>query len=187
MGDREQPAEDVVFGNTVESLFLRGLASRMTPRCFERVRESGIDLKQKLLSYYPRPIYYACVRAVAEELFPGVSEDQAMFQLGSAFMKGFEETLLGRAMLSAVRLMGPRRALARMSRNFRSSNNYLKADLNELAPGRAELTLNQTSGAPGYFEGVLTAGLTIAGAQNLTIARKDFDGTRCTYDVRWKT
>lgn len=177
--------EDVVFGNTVESLFLKGVGSRMTPRCYERVKEIGIDLQGKLKAYYPRQMYYACARAVANELFPLVSEDVAMFELGRAFMKGFEETMIGRAMLSAVRLMGPRRALRKMTQTFRSSNNYLTTELREIAPGHAELTLSETSGSPGYFHGVLYSGLVTAGAKNLTFERKDFDGKRCTFEIRW--
>jgi uncharacterized protein (TIGR02265 family) len=184
MAETPQPSDEVVFGNTVEALFVKALGYRITPACRERLKACGIDLDH-LASYYPREAYYACVRLLAIELFPDEDEDDAMFQLGTAFMAGFGDTLLGKAMLAAVRVMGPRRSLVKMTNNFRSSNNYLQADLRELGPGSVELTLSQTSGAPGYFAGVLTSGLNYAGARGVRVTKKEYDGVRCTYAITW--
>jgi|GEM_PF-1466338 len=178
--------EDVVFGNTVEALFLKALGSRLTPRCYERAAAAGIDLRGKLKPFYPREPYYAAVRAVAEELFPELDPERRLFEMGLAFMSGFDQTLLGKAILAAVRLIGARRMLAKMTDKFRSSNNYMKTEMVERAPGDIELTLSQTSGAPAYFEGVLTYGLRVAGAKEVHISRLKEDGTHCTFAIKWR-
>ncbi len=177
--------EEVVFGNTVDSLFRKGLGERLTPRCKERMREAGIDLDQELQAYYPREVYYACVRIAATEIFGDKDPESALYELGCAFMSGFEATLLGRALLSAVRMLGPWRMLKKMTQNFRSSNNYLMAESVKTGPGEVEITLNQVSGAPSYFEGVLAKSMKIAGAKAVEVERVEYDGTRCRFRVRW--
>jgi uncharacterized protein (TIGR02265 family) len=179
------PKEDVVFGNTVDALFLKALGRKLTMRCVERVKEAGIDLRAKLKTFYPRETYYRCVRILGEELFGELEEDRRMERLGTAFMDGFEQTLIGKATLQAVRFMGPKRTLAKMTSNFRSSNNYMQTELREEKPGDVYLTLSQTSGAPGYFEGVLTRAMAVAGAKGFEIRRAEYDGARCTYHITW--
>jgi len=183
---RAAPAEEVVFRNTVEALFHRAMGSRLTDRCVERIRMAGIDLRNRLEGFYRREVFYRCVAILGEELFPWLGSDERMVQLGTTFMDGFEQTLIGKAALQAARFMGTRRTLHRMAENYRTSNNYLQVALEEVGPGDARLTLSQTSGASGYYEGALRRGLQLAGAQGLTVRREVDDGKRCTLRVTWK-
>jgi len=186
MSASDAPAtEDVVFGNTVDALFLKALGTKLSMRCVERVKEAGIDLRSKLKLFYPRETYYRCVRILGEELFGELDEDGRMTRLGNAFMDGFERTLIGKAMITAVRFMGPKRTLAKMTTNFRSSNNYMQTELREERPGEVLITLSQTSGAPGYFEAVLARAMGFAGAKSCSIRREAYDGARCTYRITW--
>lgn len=178
-------SEDVVFGNTVEALFIHALKERLTPKCLERAREAGVDLEKKLKPFYDRETYYACVRAVAQELFPGQSHDRQMYAMGKAFMDGFHHTPMGHATIEAVKLIKPHRALERLTHNFRSSNNYMKTELIDRGPNEVELTLSQTSGAPAYFEAVLERILELTGATEVSVKRSFDDGARCTFAMRW--
>jgi len=180
------PKDEVVFKNVVESLFVRALGSKLSLRCVERIRDGGIDLRFKLTGFYLRETFYRCVRIAGEELFPGVDQDQQMVMLGTVFMEGFEQTLIGRAALTAARFMGTRRTLERMANNFRTSNNYMQVDFQEVRAGEVLLTLSQTSGVPGYFEGALRRGLLFAGARDLVVRREAYDGSRCTMRITWK-
>lgn len=177
--------DDLVFGNSVESLFQNALGHRLTPRCLERAREAGIDLARKPEAFYPRAVFYACVRAVAEELFPDRDLDGRMYEMGKAFMQGFERTSMGRATLEAMRAGGPRRALEKLALSFRAANNYMKVDFVEHGPKDVEVSLSQTSGAPGFFEAVLAEVLAITGGKNGEIHRKVDDGALCVFTVRW--
>jgi uncharacterized protein (TIGR02265 family) len=180
------PGEEVVFRNTVEALFHKAFGSKLTERCVERIRQAGIDLRNRLDGFYPREVFYRCVAILGEELFPWMGADERMVQLGTAFMDGFEQTLLGKAALQAARFIGTRRTLYRMAENYRTSNNFLQAQVEELGPGDARLKLSQTSGASGYYEGALRRGLQLTGAQGLTVRRELDDGKRCTLRVTWK-
>jgi uncharacterized protein (TIGR02265 family) len=177
--------EEVVYRATVEGLFHKALGSAITPRCRDRIRTAGIDLGERLKPAYLREVFYDCVRILGEELFPKVEPDRRMVQLGTLFMEGYEQTLVGKAALTAAKLMGTRRTLGRMTVNFETANNYMKTWLVEEGPGRARLTLSETSGAPGYFEGAIHRGLTFAGAKELTVRREAYDGHRCTLLITW--
>lgn len=180
-----QETEEVVFGNTVEALFLHALKGRLTPRCHQHARDAGIDLEQKLKPFYPREAYYACVRAVAQELFPGQPHDRQMHEMGRAFMDGFHFTPMGHAILEALKAMKPHRALERLTHSFRSSNNYMKTELVDRGPNEAEITLSQTTRAAAYFEAVLERILQLGGAKQITVERTVDDGARCTFVLRW--
>jgi uncharacterized protein (TIGR02265 family) len=179
-------AEDIVFDNTVEALFHRAVGKRLTPRCRKRLAEAGIDLSAPLRPTYPRTTFYRGVFIVTEELFPGVPRDQALFELGGIFFNGFVETLIGKAAISVMKVLGPRRTLGRMTQNFRSSNNYMETRLEERSPSHAELWLSQCSGAPTYFQGVIHRALTIIGARGLEIRVKEVEGSSCVLDISWK-
>lgn len=177
--------DEVVFDNTVDALFRRALGSKLGAGTRGRLREAGLDLDAPLRPAYPRLTYYRCVHIVAEDLYRTLPSPEAMFQLGAAFIHGFNETLLGKAVLSVVRMLGPKRTLARMDQNFRSSNNYMKTELVERGPGSFELKLSQVSGVPDYFRGVIQTALTIAGAKNLVVKVVASDGTAATLTVQW--
>jgi uncharacterized protein (TIGR02265 family) len=180
-----QETEDVVFGNTVEALFLHALKGRLTRRGYERARDAGIDLEQKLKPFYPREGYYACVRAVAQELFPGQPHDRQMYEMGRAFMDGFHHTPMGHATLEALKVMKPHRALERLTHSFRSSNNYMRTELVDRGPNEVEITLSQTTRAAAYFEAVLERILALGGAKEISLTRTVDDGARCTFVLRW--
>jgi uncharacterized protein (TIGR02265 family) len=180
------PPEEVVFRNTVEALFHKAFGSKLTDRCVERMRQAGIDLRNRLEGFYPREVFYRCVAILGDELFPWMGADERMVQLGTAFMDGYNQTLIGKAALQAARFLGTRRTLHKMAENYRTSNNYLQVSLEELGPGDARLTLSQTSGASGYYEGALRRGLELTGAQGLKVRRELDDGKRCTLRVTWK-
>jgi len=169
----------------VEALFFRSMRSKITDRCVDRLREAGIDLRSKLQGFYARETFYRCVAILGEELFPWMGADERMVQLGTTFMDGYEQTLLGKAALQAARFMGVRRTLHRMAENYRTSNNYMQVEVQELGPGELKLTLSQTSGASGYYEGALRRGLQLSGARGLVVRREEDDGRRCTLHVTW--
>lgn len=178
--------EEVVFGTTVEALFQHALGERLTPACYERAAKIGVDLRGKPRPFYPRETYYACVRAVAEALFPDLDLDGRMYEMGRAFMEGFERTPMGRATIEAVRVGGPHRTLERLTHSFRSSNNYMKTEFVDKGPNEVEVSLSQTSGAPAYFEAVLGYIIRAAGCELVELRRTRDDGEHCTFSIRWR-
>src|SRR5262245_24743804 len=144
--------EDIIFDVTVEALFRRALDTRMTDRLREQLRDAGIDLAVRLKATYPRVTFYRGVVLAIEELFPGVPRDHALIQLGGIFFDGYVRTWVGRAAISVMRVLGPRRTMGRMTQNFRSTNNYMQTRMMEVTPSHVELWLSQHSGVPTYFQ-----------------------------------
>lgn len=174
----------VVFEQTMEGLFMRGLGSRLSPRCRERLKQAGLDLTSRLLPAYPFEVWMECLRIAAEELHPNEPVDDAMFKIGEAFIDGYKETFLGRAVLGMVRVLGPRRTILRSTQNFRSGNNYTETKITEVADNRMDLWLNEVGAYPTFTAGIISAALRATGT-NATVELSGYDGRGCTYRCSW--
>src|SRR5215217_9517353 len=156
--------ELLIFEQTLEALYLRGLQGQISASCKARLRQAGLDLDQKLRPAYPFNAWMAFLRITAEELYPELSVDEGCRKLGQAHIAGYRDTMLGRAVLSLLRVLGPRRALARATQNFRSGNNYTESKLVEVTPTQFELWMNEVGDYPDFTAGIIHAGLRVAGA-----------------------
>jgi uncharacterized protein (TIGR02265 family) len=177
--------ELLVFEQTIEALFHRALNGRLTPRCKTRLREAGLDVEQKPRPAYTLTAWMTFLRITAEELHPGEPLEQAAFKLGQVYMEGFRETMLGRAVLSLLRVLGPRRALGRAAQSFRSSNNYTETRLTEVGPRHFELWLNEVGSLPWFSAGLIHGGLKVSGARDIRVDIAGYDGHACTFHVQW--
>jgi uncharacterized protein (TIGR02265 family) len=177
--------ELLVFEQTIEAVFVRGLQGRLPANCKARLRHAGLDLDQRLRPAYPFDAWMAFLRIAAEELYPGQTLEQGAWKLGEACITGFQETMLGRAMLSLLRVLGPRRTLMRATQNFRAGNNYTESRLKELGPHNFELWMNEVGSLPSFTAGIIFAGLKTAGATSIRIEMDGYDGHACTYRISW--
>ncbi len=177
--------EQLVFEQTIEGMFVRGLQGRLSPRARERLKAAGIDVSAPLRPAYPFEIWMAGLKVAAEEVFSSHSEQEAMFKLGELLIDGYRETLLGRAVLGMVRVLGPKRTLLRSTQNFRSGNNYTETRLVEVSPTCTELWMNEVGPFPSFTQGILLAAMRASGAPGLQVELKDYDGHAATYRVSW--
>lgn len=176
--------EKLVFQQTIEGLYARGLGSRVTPALKTRLRGIGLDLDGKLLPAYDFEVWMKSLELTAAELYPRQPTDQAMFQVGESFIHGYRDTLLGRAVLGTVRVMGPHRALARARQSFRSGNNYTEATLTPLGAEAAELWMNEVGPWPGFTAGIIHAALSASGVEPVVVPTQH-DGHACAYRITW--
>lgn len=177
------PAEQVVFEQTMEGL-LRAIRPRMTQPCKARLKAAGLNLDAPLLPAYSFEVWMKCLLASAEETWPGQTREQALFKLGEAFIEGYRETFLGRAVLGLIHVLGPRRAIQRATRNFRSGNNYTEAKVTEVSDTCLELWMNEVGPYPSFTQGLVEAALRASGVVP-TVEIKDHDGHACTYRCTW--
>ena len=177
--------ELLVFEQTIEAVFVRALHGRLTPPCKQRLRQAGLDLDHKLRPAYPFDAWMTFLRITAEELYPGVPLEEGAFHIGEACIDGFRETMLGRAVLSLLRVLGPKRALMRATQNFRAGNNYTESRLKELSPRQFELWMNEVGSLPTFTAGIIHAGLRTAGADHIRVELSGYDGHACTYCISW--
>src|SRR5690242_12421722 len=117
-------SDPLVFSHTVESFFRRALAGRRPPALEDAVREVGIDLSKPLLPAYPFDVWLRALEVTAKTLYPGQPLEEAFFDMGCLLVTSYQETMIGRALFTALRVLSPRRVIDRMARNFRTSNNF---------------------------------------------------------------
>jgi uncharacterized protein (TIGR02265 family) len=95
-------------------------------------------------------------------------------------MEGFEKTFMGKATFVLGRAIGTRRMMPRMTRNFRSSNNFLDTVAAEQADGSWALTVTthpdaraviggQTAISAAFTQGILQAMLTAMGHKRIDV------------------
>ena len=178
--------ERLVYEQTMEGLFLRGLAGRVPPGLKERLREVGLNLDRRLLPAYPFELWCTCVRLAAEALHPEETAEGAYHLLGERMVDGYRETLMGRAQFSVLQLLGPRRVLLRTQQSFRSGNNYTEARLSTLAPNALEVWMNEAGPTRYLVRGALLAGLRASGALDPQVVVAGFTPEDVTYRVHWK-
>jgi uncharacterized protein (TIGR02265 family) len=178
--------ERLVFDQTLEGLFIRGLSGQVTPGLKNHLRGVGVDLDRKLLPAYPFPIWCSCVRVAARELYGRMPQEAAYHQLGERMVDGFRTTMWGRALFSLLRMLGPRRVIGRAQQSFRSGNNYTEIRIRELGPLCLELCVNEEGPTRHLMQGAMLAGLRGSGAREPRVELKHFTEQDVTFDVTWK-
>lgn len=188
--------EAVVF-DTVAEGFARALGPKLTPELRAELRELAFDVDQ-IGPVYTLTAWESVVQRVATRLFPAVSQQEAWRQLGRQFMDGYVQTTMGKATLAMGRLIGVKRTLQRMTRNFRTAANYLDSHAQELGEREVELTtwmlepyLESWRGKPVSFPfyraGVVEGTVALVGGKEHSVELVECDWNRqvATYRVRW--
>lgn len=175
--------EKLVFSHSVEG-FLRAVRPVLDGSLKEELLALGIDTTKPLLPAYPVDVLRHALVAGARRLSPSLSQDAALVALGRRFVEGYSETLVGRALKTAIRLVGPARTLDRLARQFRTGNNYSESKVTQHAPGKALLWCNEVS-HPSYYVGLVSGALEVAGGKDVkvTLSRLDTDGA--FFDIEW--
>ena len=172
----------LIFAQTFEGL-LR-CARPLEPSLEHALRALGLDPSARLEPAYPVEVFRQVMGLLGPHLAPGQPPDEQAFVLGQRFMAGYEQTLVGRAMMAVFRVIGPERGLERLARQFRTGNNFSETRVRRLRSGVFEVWCNQVT-LPGWYRGLITAGLSAAGARNLSVAFTGHDAGGGTFEVRW--
>jgi uncharacterized protein (TIGR02265 family) len=178
--------EKMVFDQTLEGLFVRGLEGRVTPTLRTHLKEVGVDLDRKLLPAYPFETWCSCVRLVVRELYSGTPEEQAYRALGERMVDGYRGTMIGRALFSVLQLLGPRRQMDRVQQSFRSGNNYTEVRLHERGPGHLEMWMNEAGPTRYLVQGAILAGLRGCGVSDAQVRVMRFTSEDVTFEVVWR-
>jgi uncharacterized protein (TIGR02265 family) len=174
-------SERVVFSSVFEALARVVAAQR--PALVAKLVPLGVDLT-KLQPAYPANVWRDATHLVATELFPSFSAPVAEYRLGQEIIREYGKTLIGRALMATLSVLGPRRAFGRVSRSFRTANNYTEDTVVTHGQSDFELWLNEVH-VPWVDQGVMQAALETIGAKNcrVDVVSRDEQGT--TYRCRW--
>lgn len=178
-------SDQLIFNNTIEAL-LKSVRDRLTPNLKDKLRALGLDVDRKLDPGYPAQKWASFVKLLASEIHPGVSELEALRQIGGRTVDAYAEGLVGSALFAMLRLAGPDRTIGRMTRNFRTGSNYVDTKATHIGPHRYEIWFNDVSGVPGFYIGMLEAGMRHSGARDPVATISKSDGPECTFVIEWK-
>ena len=175
--------EKLWFQSAVEGLLVRGVGARMTSALRAKLREGGVDL-DRLEPAYPQATMTRAVEVVVNELFQDRTRDEGLRELGRVFMRGYAETFIGAAMVQIMKVIGARRTLERMQRNFRNGTNFIETKFEAVGEKAATLWINDVSGMPTFYAGILEEGGRMTGVV-ATVAIESPTDTGCTFRVSW--
>lgn len=178
-------ANHVIFEHIVDGL-LRALRPLLSPAGEAKLRELGLDPNGKLNPAYPAQVWASAVKICAADAFPGLSPLEGQRQVAVRTVDVFTGGMLGTAMFSLLRLLGPDRTIGRMTRNLRSGSNYVETRSTQIEPHHYEIWINDVSGVPGFYKGMLERGLDLVGAQGIRIELAEQVEPACTYRVSWQ-
>jgi uncharacterized protein (TIGR02265 family) len=158
--------EPLAFASMVEGM-RRALGDRVTEAAHRRFETIGIPMRGPLKPTYPRTIWIEASLYAGQLLSPELNPEQQRVALGKRFVRGYMETIVGRALITAMRLLGPRRSMLRMQRSFNTGNNYSKVVIREV-PGALEVDV---FGAPypEWYEGMIHESLIATGAKEAEV------------------
>ncbi len=177
-------AEPLVFSQSFEAL-LRALGGNVNNDAKARFAALGVNFDQRLLPAYPLETWVRAMELGAVLFSPGASPAQRQFLLGRRMVDAYGETLVGRALLAVMRVIGPRRTMERMTRNLRTTNNYTESSMTTGSDGRATVWCSRVV-SPDFYCGMFTRTIEAAGGQDVSVEVISADASGGTFSVWWK-
>jgi uncharacterized protein (TIGR02265 family) len=176
--------EWVVFGHTFGALLER--LDPLPPEARATLRTDGIDVDRPLLPAYPYPVWVRFTQVLAGVLFPARDAATAHRELGLLFIKSYAQTRMGLAVMTLLKVIGPRRALGRTAKAFRSGNNYFESRLDELGPSDFHLWINETGTHPQLIAGMLAAALQHCGVPDPQVNPEPAPAAGRSFRITWR-
>ncbi|MDX2012068.1 MAG: DUF2378 family protein [Myxococcaceae bacterium] len=159
----QAPTSDrVVFSGAVEAI--GRLVQERSPG---QLSHLGVAFS-RLEPAYPVDVWAALIRKTSALLFPNELAPEAEYLVGRHALLHYAQTLMGGAMFSVLRVIGPARAIHRVGRAFRTSNNYSVAETTALGPTAYVVTMNEVH-TPFLYRGTIESTLTEIGASQCRV------------------
>lgn len=179
------PTDRVVFRHALEGLLKVVPEERLDAELRVQLLAVGVDLDKPLQGQYPLETWVKFSGVLAQALYPNIPTGEAHRLLGRRLAEGYFQTFIGKALLPMLKLIGPKRAVLRTERNFRSANNYTQTRFEEVGPTKLKMWLNETQAVPEYTAGIVEAGMTAAGALEVVVEVLERDSDGCWFKVEW--
>ena len=174
--------ELTISQSAFEGLFRRVLEPRGA--FLEDLKKVGHDPEHERASY-PLEVWDAALKTAARHVLPGVPREEALRQLGEAFLGGFFETLTGKLVSAALPLMGGDTLLKQLPRGWAVAAPGTVMEAKQDAPGRWERVVRHPSPQPDFDVGLLTALMRRVRARDATIQLVARRSDGYTAQVRW--
>ena len=183
MDAESRPFEPVVFSTVYEAL-IRVLGDKLDTAAHQRFLAHGVNLRAPLKAAYPYTTWMQSLALTANLIAPGQPLEESTFTVGWRVLESYAQTLMGKATMGLLRVIGTRRGLAMMQRSLRTTNNYTETKLTEPAPGVFHLWCNHVT-YPHYYRGVFKAGFAALGHPDARVELLSHDQDGATYLISW--
>ncbi|MFO0598862.1 MAG: DUF2378 family protein [Myxococcaceae bacterium] len=170
----------LIFSSSIEAL-LKVSTGKVSPEIARALGEMKLGPPHKTLPAYPAEDWARAVKLVSADLWPKLQPDEQHRQLGRATVLQFADTLMGKAMFAAARVIGARRSLERMTHNLRTGANFIETRFTVLDDSHQELWINDVTDVPGFYAGLIGAGADYMQGWSDRIEIKSREGAACTY------
>lgn len=179
-------ADRYIYQVAVEAFFARAMRERLDGAARARLREAGIALDEPLLSVYPAEVFHRGVAIAAEAAYPALAPDEAHYRAGRDHIDAFVESYPGKMMAALARQIEVRMILEYTATFIRLGNNFTESRSRPVAPGRAELWLNDVGEVRGWYRGIVQRGLEVANVKGVSVATTPASPPpSATFDVTW--
>lgn len=172
--------EEYVARRSFEGLFDHGLPD--DPWLRARLRALGYD-RDHPRDAYPVAVWQSAVKVAAAHVFPELPQDEALRQVGHAFVHGFSRTLVGEILARAAAVLGPERVLARVPSYMKVARSDVSPTVTAVDHHLWRLTFSGNTLAP-FVAGCVEA---MVGLCNVKAEARLTEVTASRYDieVRW--
>lgn len=174
-----------MFSSSIEG-FLRTVKPVLDSSLTAELQAIGLDPTKPVLPAYPVEVLRHALVLGARRLSPQLPADQQLTAMGRRYVEGFGDTMVGKALKTGIRLLGPGRTLARLAKQFRTANNYSETKTTTLAPGRVELWCNDVT-HPSWYLGLIAGTMEVAGGRDVKVTLTRHDAEGAFFLVEWQS
>ncbi|WNG42906.1 DUF2378 family protein [Archangium minus] len=177
----------LIFNHSLQGLLSRAFPAGVPAELKAKLLTVGVDLSKPLLPAYPVHTWARCIEFSAPFAFPHERREVAWRMLGERMIDGYQDSMIGGAMFSMLRILGPRRMLQRAQKNFRTGNNYSEVRATDVSPTAMDLWFNETDDVLRHFTaGLVLAGMRAGGAEEPQVELLQTDPKGVTFRASWK-
>ena len=174
-------SEATTQGSAVEGMFVRAL--QPTGAFADELRKVGVDVK-RLEPTYSTQVWQDAVVVARRHAAAHLPEAEGFRLLGSKFIGGFFDTLVGKMIAVGLPLLGPSRALQRLARTWASAQSNLKVEVLQEAESSWRITLREKGIVADFCVGIFVGGLTRTGVKpDVQVLERSAE--HCVIQARW--
>jgi uncharacterized protein (TIGR02265 family) len=170
----------LIFSGSIDAL-LKVALPKVKPETLKALNGLRIGPPFKVEPAYPAEDWAHAVKLVGADLFPRLPSEEQHREVGRATVLQFAESLMGKAMFAAARVIGARRSLERMTHNLRTGANFIETRFTLVDERTQELWINDVSDVPGFYAGLIGAGADYMDGWADRIDIKAREGASCLY------
>ncbi|MBL8936406.1 MAG: DUF2378 family protein [Archangium sp.] len=175
--------ERVIFPAQAEGL-LRGLHPDVTDALASKLKTLALDPGQPFPPAWPSSRLKEWLDAISDVIYESSTRDEAHRRIGRRFIDGWQRTMLGAASAQLLKVLGTRRALERLTRAFRTGDNYTESSVTFPAPTVALVTV-RSEPLPHYIAGVLDGGLSLLNLKG-RVSVESVTGDVMVFRIEWE-